>query len=504
MYEEYDFGEAPDNEFPEIGEIIDQEGEVEIGDFTQHLLLSYLVSAPELWSRAKPILKTSYFDQEFRGVVKFIDETMNTRHMMPNIHIIRAKTGVLLNEMKDANDEKTQQLICDELEGWCRTQAYHSHLLKASEEAMKGTVDRAMLVALLEEAKDITNISMTRDLGSEVHTSTSSILTKAKDNDNIPTGFSNLDIAFSGGVTRPSFNIVSAAQGDGKSIFLQNIAINYAEMGQNVVFYTLELEPAIIQKRFTAMMVNMDINILYGEIPKADQIMRRRGKREGKIQIKKMPMVGTTLADISAHYFELCNNSDEEWGVVCIDYMDVMYPMQKVDLGNIHIKDKYVSEELNDFFHEQKLIGWSASQQTKGSQDEKEARQSSVSGGTPKISTCDNLIIGKRSVEDKEDERWWAHIEKARSSIGVKSRIPLRWDARTQRMSDGFRKEFEEANPLLFKYTKGRHDDIEDTESVPQESSNTLSNLSNRVKPIGARATEAEKMKDLMKKKIND
>jgi hypothetical protein len=126
-----------------------------------------------------------------------------------------------------------------------------------------------------------------------------------------------------------------------------------------------------------------------------------------------------------------------------------MDPVRKVDDANIHLRDKYIAQELNDWMHQEHLIGWSASQQIKGADDEKDARQSAVSGGTYKVNVCDNLIILKQTQEDREDERIWGHLAKARSSKGVNAKIPFRWDLDTLRMSNGDRQLFEEANPFL-------------------------------------------------------
>jgi hypothetical protein len=120
-----------------------------------------------------------------------------------------------------------------------------------------------------------------------------------------------------------------------------------------------------------------------------------------------------------------------------------------VDVSNLHLKDKAVAEEMNNWAHDNDLIVWSASQQTKGAKDDKEARQSSVSGGTPKINTVDNLFIFKRSGEDKEDERTWCTVSKNRDGAGHEAKIPFHWDVKTQRMSNIDFGRYRDANPFL-------------------------------------------------------
>lgn len=422
-------------------------------DLTQHLLLSYLLSAPELWVKCAPILDAKYFDPQYRPVIKNIVEHLKTYGDMPDVDMIHADTGVKLTLKEDASEPSRQESVCDRVEEFCRTTAFRDFLAEAAE-VTDTDRSRSTLASLMKQAAEIEIMSLTRNMGIEIHGGTVESLTQSEKDDNLSTGYRDMDHAFSGGLTRPSFNIVSCASGDGKSIYMQNQLVNYIEQGMDTIFYTLELEPSIVIKRFAAMMTNTHIDQVYSHLDAVGYAMRTRGKTDGSLWVMKFPMVGTSMSDIAAHYQEITMQEKKFFGAVAIDYIDVMDPNEKIDKTNIHIKDKLVSEEMNDWAHKNKIILWSASQQTKGAQDEKDPRQSGVAGGTPKISTCDNLIIGKRSEDDIEDERWWAHVQKARSSGANKAKVPLKWNSHTMRMTDGERERFEEANPRLFSYKR--------------------------------------------------
>ena len=454
------FGEQPDGDdgpdeqdiskLPSLDDMdASKAAAVEPSDYSQHLLLSYLISAPELWVKCAPILDAKYFDPQYRPVIANIIEHLKQYGDMPNPEMIHSDTGVLLDTKEDADKDSRQEYVCDKVEEFCRTTAFQDFLVNSAEITATDR-SRATLSRLMQDAANIERMSLTRNLGIEVHTGTVEVLTKAEKDDNITTGFALMDRAFSGGLTRPSFNIVSCASGDGKSIYMQNQLVNYIEQGMNVIFYTLELEPAIVIKRFAAMMTNTHIDHVYTHLDTIGHTMYTRGKTDGALWVKKFPMVGTTMADIKAHYLELTMHSKLKYGAVAIDYIDVMDSVEKIDKSNIHIKDKLVSHEMNDWAHANNLLLWSASQQTKGAQDEKDPRQSGVGGGVDKVHTSDNLIIGKRTDEDIEDERWWAHVAKARSSGATKTKIPLHWNSHTMRMTDGDPDIFEEANPKLF------------------------------------------------------
>jgi len=447
--------DGPDSELPSLDDMdAEQDTDtVEPSDYTQQLLLSYLISAPELWVKCAPLIDAKYFDPQYRPVINKITEHLKKYKDMPNPDIIHAATGVKLTFRDDAKEESRQSFVCDQVEEFCRTTAFHDFLVHASEVTASDR-SRGTLASLMKDAANIERMSLIRNMGTEIHGGAVPILTRAEESDNQSTGFSHMDRAFSGGLTMPSFNIVSAASGDGKSIYLQNQIVNYVEQGRNCIFYTLELEPAIVIKRFSAMMTNTDIAQVYNHLDTIGHALHTRGKTDGDLWVVKFPMIGTSMSDIAAHYQELTMHTGLNFPCVAIDYIDIMEPDQKVDKSNIHMKDKFVSEEMNDWAHENNIILWSASQQTKGAQDEKDPRQSGVAGGAPKINTCDNLIIGKRSEDDHEDERWWAHVAKARSSGATKAKVPLHWDSRTQRMSDGDRDLFEKSNPKIFGFKR--------------------------------------------------
>ncbi len=447
---------------PEQGALTDEELEemaredveeaFEPSNYDQLMLLEYLSSNPELWVISAPILKPEYFDPENRPTIKFIQQYWNKHAALPSKQIIRGNTGMRLTTPDDAMADHVVNHISEVTETFCRNEALHNKLNETADALSQYNrrLPTDQMNSIYKDMEYIIGISINRDLGFEVHESGKEILTAAKDNVGISTGLGFLDRALDGGVTRPSFNIISGASGDGKSVFLQNIAANYSAMGYNVLFYTLELEPEIVEQRFAAIIGGMDIRNVFSDIGQASRRLKMAGKGNGKIFVKKFPMTGTTMADITAHYNDISLKEDMHFGVVCIDYIDVMYPIENVDKGNIHIKDKYVSLEMNDFFHKNGIIGWSASQQTKGAQDEKDARQSGVSGGTDKINTSDNLIILKRTAENRQEKLLWLHIKKARSSGGINATIPVHWDdPGTLRQTDGDYELFEQANPFL-------------------------------------------------------
>lgn len=435
-----EFGPIDDDlgeEAPEYGDAEDSDGVDVAGSDMQHMLLSYLGANQELWIKCAPIVKEEFFDAEFRSVVKLFREYEQKNQTMPSTLIVRADTAIELDKPDDADHPLVAEDVVERVEEFCRYSAT-VNLLHESYDVVQEDKSRSTVANIVKEMERIAAMTAQQDLGYEVHEDAKKLLVLAEKSDGLPTGFPFLDTVWNGGVTNPSFNLVSAASGQGKSIFLQNLSVNYARQGHNVVYISLELPEFMVQKRFAAMMTGIDINMVFQNLDTVVTKLKRDKRKEGRIQIKRLPITGTTVADIRAYVNELVASTGEEWNHIMVDYMDIMDPMRAgIRHDNIHLKDKAISEELYEWTHDKlstKTI-WSASQQTKGAKDEKDARQGAVAGGTGKVNTCDNLIILKRTLEDIQDQRTIGYIEKGRNG-GQGMRVPFHWHGGTQRMTN--------------------------------------------------------------------
>jgi len=418
-------------------------------DSTEHMLMSYLCNNHQLWVRCAPILKPEYFSKTMQPVVKMVTEFEQKNQQLPNRLLVMADTGLHLDVPEDAMDPIIVDEISNRFEEFCRFRATEDFFL-SSAELLDSNRDRATMLHLTSEMERISQISVMQDLGYEVHADVVKLLQIAEDSDALPTGFTFLDEALFGGVTCPSYNIVSAASGQGKSICLQNLAVNYARQGFNVVYITLELPEFMIEKRFAAMMTNTDINGIYRNIDAVVSQIKRNSRKEGQIHVKRMPMNGSTIADVRAYMNELEASTGLEFAHLMLDYPDLMSPATPgIRPDNIHLKDQAVSVEIYDYAHDKRTPKtiWGAAQQVKGAKDEKDPRQSGVAGGVGKVNTSDNLLILKRSREDMQDDMCWGYIEKGRGG-GQGTRVPIRWNGKTMRMStpEDMRDLFVEAN----------------------------------------------------------
>jgi replicative DNA helicase len=152
----------------------------------------------------------------------------------------------------------------------------------------------------------------------------------------------------------------------GKSLFLQNLALNWVEQGLNIVYITLELSEDLIGLRYDAMITKLGTE----EIVKNTEdsmlkwnVIVRRSASWGKLQIKAMRGAGTTAADIRAYIREYEIQSGVKVDGLLVDYLDLVYPNNtSVSLSDLFVKDKFTSEELRALAAELNILCATASQ----------------------------------------------------------------------------------------------------------------------------------------------
>lgn len=415
----------------EIDNEIEDEVETKPSNITQHTLLSYITGNDDLWGLIDPIIKPEYFDDEYRHVVQLLKDHSIEYKQIPSHAIIRMKTGVMLEKLDDATDERTVQWILDEIQTFCRHRATEIEIRRASESIRKDS-SRATLEQIFQNFKNITEISLEKDLGIEVHSQARSLLHEKTNEIIKPTGWKHFDLVVGKGLPCPGLVLLAGTSGLGKSVTLANFAMNYCEQGEFVVYISLELPEKRIFDRLCAMMTDTAIWKIYNDPDHlADQMELRSTSGDGILVVKKMRMSGTTVSHIHSYLKELTIKMGRQPKVGIFDYLDLMHPRTPIrDLGNIHVKDKYCAEELYALCEEWDMLGLTASQMVKNNSEMEAFDHAAVAGGTPKINTMDYVFALSR----KEEELVMRVLKGRYGGEGIK--LPMHWNINTLRISD--------------------------------------------------------------------
>lgn len=430
----------------DIGAADSSETEEEVNsrpsNITQHTLLSYITGNFDVWIIIEPIIKPEYFDDEYRHVVQLLKDHSLEYKQIPSRAVIYMKTGVMLEELADAQDERTAQWLLDEVQTFCRHRATEIEIKRASQ-AIQQDSSRATLEQIFQKFKEITEISLEKDLGIEVHHDARTLLHEKIEEIIKPTGYKHLDLVVGKGFPCPGLVLFAGKSGLGKSVALANVAVNYCERGDFVAYVSLELSQKRIFDRVCSMMTDTAIWKIYDNPEYTSGQMEQRIQiGDGLLVIKKMRMSGTTVSHIAAYLKELTIKMGRSPKVLVLDYLDLLHPRTAIrDLGNIHVKDKYTAEETYSLCEDWNLLGITASQMVKNNSDFDDFDHASVAGGTPKINTMDYVMALQR-----RDEEFTMRILKGRYG-GEGTVIPLHWNNHTLRISDVSDEEFYQKAP---------------------------------------------------------
>jgi archaellum biogenesis ATPase FlaH len=374
---------------------------------------------------------------------------------MPDRAQIAAATGIKLQPVPDLNEGHFDWFLT-EFEGFTRRQELERAILKSADLLEKGNYDPVEKLI-----KDAVQISLTRDMGTDYFADPRSRLMALKSNNGQnSTGWPALDKLLYGGFNRGELQIFAGGSGSGKSLFMQNLAVNWAQAGLSGVYITLELSEGLCSYRIDSMMTNTAAKDIFKDLDTVEMKVRMMAKKAGRLQIKYMP-AQSTVNDIRAYIKELQIQNNLKADFLCVDYLDLLMPVSaKVSPNDLFVKDKYVSEELRNLAKELNILFVTASQLNRAAVEEIEFDHSHISGGISKINTADNVFGIFTSRAMRERGRYQLQLMKTRSSSGVGQKVELEFDIESLRIrdlaEDADYQEFKKRAPSIYESIKAK------------------------------------------------
>jgi len=397
----------------------------------QKLFLEMMLQDSQSFVRVQNIYNVENFDRSLRTAAEFIKDHCQKHNTMPTFEQINAVCKSDLQPAPGLNEDHYNWFL-DEFEGFTRQKELERAILKAADLLEKGDYDPVEKLI-----KDAVQISLTKDMGTDYFADPRGRLMRIKDNNGqVSTGWNNLDKLLYGGFNRGELNIFAGGSGSGKSLFMQNIAVNWVLLGLNGVYITLELSEELTSMRIDSMLANISSKDIFKEIDAVEMKICMIGKKAGDLQIKYMP-AQSNVNDIRAYIKELQIKSGKKLDFVMLDYMDLLMPVSaKVSPSDLFVKDKYVAEEVRNLAKELQMLLVTASQLNRSAVEEIEFDHSHISGGISKINTADNLFGIFTSRAMREHGRYQLQLMKTRSSSGVGQKVELEFDIDTLRIRD--------------------------------------------------------------------
>lgn len=406
------------------------------------------------------------FDKRLRGVAEFITEYSKKYNVMPEPTQIKATTGVECEFIAELNDNHTDWFL-EEFESFTKRQELERAILKSADLLEKGEFDPVEKLI-----KDAVQISLQKDMGTDYFADPKARLSSLKSNNGQnSTGWPSMDKKLYGGFNRGELQIFAGGSGSGKSLFMQNLAVNWLQAGLSGVYITLELSEGLCSMRIDSMMTDTSTRDIFRDLDNVEMKVKIASKKGGKFRVKYMP-AQSTVNDIRAYCKELQIQTGLKIDFLCIDYLDLLMPVSaKVSPSDLFVKDKYVSEELRNLAKELNVLFVTASQLNRSAVEEIEFDHSHISGGISKINTADNVfgIFTSRSM--RERGQYQLQLMKTRSSSGVGQKIELAFDVETLRITDP---------------------DIEGNDSAPRPNPNDIMNKIRTVSQVESSAINTD------------
>ena len=397
----------------------------------QTLFLRMMLSDVELYVRVMNIMNPQNFDKSLRPVAEFFKEHMEKYNLLPDSDQVVAVTGVEIKPVEDF-EQGHYDWFLDEFEKFTRRQELERAILKSADLLEKG--DYNPVEKLI---KDAVQISLTKDMGTDYFADPRARLMLLKNsNGQISTGWPCMDSKLYGGFNRGELNIFAGGSGSGKSLFMQNLAVNWSQAGLNGAYITLELSEELSAMRIDSMMTDTGSRDIFKSIDDVEMKVKMLSKKAGGLQIKYLP-AQSTVNDLRSYCKELEVKTKKKLDFLCVDYLDLLMPVSaKVSPSDLFIKDKYVSEELRNLAKELRVLFVTASQLNRSAVEEIQFDHSHISGGISKINTADNVFGIFTSRHMREKGQYQLQLMKTRSSSGVGTNIELAFDLNTLRITD--------------------------------------------------------------------
>lgn len=323
----------------------------------QKMLVSVLLSDEEIYARCQNILQPKYFVNKLRPVMRFVIDFANQYRALPKPAQLSAQFGIDFEKIDNINPQ-LQQAFLDQIEEFCKNRAIADAVLSAPELIQKGNY-----AEVEKRVKEAILVGLTSDIGTNYFLNPRERLMRIKNsNGQVSTGWKTVDQKLYGGVNRKEITIWCAGSGGGKSLTLQNMAVNMVKAGLNVIYISLELSEEMISMRLDSMVAHIPTTEIFKRIDEVEIKVAQAGKRAGTLYVKQLPQ-GTTTNDLRAFLKNYEIETGQKCDALMVDYLDLMFPNNKrIDVSNLFIKDKFVTEELRGLAVERNIIMQTASQ----------------------------------------------------------------------------------------------------------------------------------------------
>jgi replicative DNA helicase len=235
----------------------------------------------------------------------------------------------------------------------------------------------------------------------------------------LSTGIAELDEITFGGLKTKQMGLLIGGSGRGKSIALEWLARVAILLGQQVVYYTLELSAEDIADRFDALFCHIKPNELKSMNDSAYKQLHSYHTRFGNnLIIKEYPEDEATIHTLKAHYKQLAAIGVTP-GLVIIDYLDLMKPHRTYN--DVNQEQAAVAKATRGMAKEFNTRVWSALQLNRAGMAMETADETGIGGSISRLYTADLCVILAQTKDEKEDGVMRLFVNKNRNGPALRT-----------------------------------------------------------------------------------
>lgn len=255
---------------------------------------------------------------------------------------------------------------------------------------------------------------------------------------------------------------VAAELGVGKSLFLNNLAVNISQKGHNVLYLSLEMDEYDISKRLDKIALGFQGDLYFQDVDQVDRRMTDYHKefpKRGKLYIR-------SYAPRSLSSFQIRNLLEryrlKNIGIdaVLVDYLTLMRSNKTRKDDSMYMRGKDISEELQALSKENRCLVFTALQVKSGSYGRTYHNPAEVAESLAIPQNLDTLIsMSEMVMTDTEEKYFVLSFEKIRDSKRTNKKIFLKLqdNLRIVNTTEDERKKLEESlvkSPIIIRTPK--------------------------------------------------
>lgn len=253
----------------------------------------------------------------------------------------------------------------------------------------------------------------------------------------IKSGVNTIDHMLGGGWDIGTLNVIMAETNNGKSLWMQNFAVNSANQGYNVLYITLEMSERKVMKRLGAMRLKIPIND-YDTVSKDSEAIKKKidalrnssgsdlfESKVGKI-ISKFWAAGTaTVHDFDNYIQKLREKRGIKIDLLIVDYITLISPMKGIAGDNLYTKGKSLAEGLRAIGAKYKMPVVTGVQVAKDAWNATDITLEQVPESKAIAETADTFFAIIRTEEMKRQNLYRFKLLKQRDGDFLRSQIKI-------------------------------------------------------------------------------